>query len=167
MQVCFIDIDGVFNTEQSHFYWRRRRKRPSGISAERFCPITISNLNYLCENLPDLKLVVSSTWRTSFSLGELHTLFKEDGFTHTDLIIDITPSSVRRLAEPGRREVEIDKWLKANPGVIDWVAIDDHEYEIDKDHLMLTNQEDGLNIIMVYMLIKRFDPKWRAPLFLM
>ena len=166
MFICFIDIDGVFYTEQSYFYWDLQEdgERKSKLAAERFCPISISNLNYLCQQVPELNIVISSTWRTSFSLDDLRILFGEEGFKYIDRIIDITP--VQRLRGDGR-ELEIEAWLKEHPEVKDWVAVDDHAYAIPKDHLVLTLQEDGFNIFHVYSIIERFNPEWKRPVFLM
>lgn len=165
--VLFLDIDGVLHTEQSHFYWEQKKdeKRPGGITnAERLCPIGISNLNYLCKQVPGLSIVISSTWRTYFSVDELKIIFTEDGFRYPDRIVDITP--VRRL-NGGSRELEIATWLEKNSGVEDWVAVDDREYEIPKDHLILTLQEDGFNIFHAYQIVQRFKAGWERPLFLM
>jgi len=165
MEVLFLDFDGVLVTEQSYFYWERQKDRKrSELNAARCCPVAISNLNYLCTELPDLRIVISSTWRRYHSLKDLQTILEEDGFTHKDRIIDVTPR--RRLDGEGRG-TEIAAWLDGHKKVTDWVAIDDHQDNIPEDHIILTRQEVGFMIDDAYQIIERFKKKWKRPLFLM
>jgi hypothetical protein len=165
MKICFLDIDGVFFTEQAYFYWERKPERKEIKRSPRLCPIAISNLNYLCSEVEDLRLVISSTWRLHHSLEDLLTLLEEDGFSFKDRIIGVTPC--RSLSSGDRRNMEIESWLEKVADVTEWVAIDDHQFDIPLERLCKTEQEDGFTIMHAYALVKRFKPEWEQPLFLM
>ena len=168
MFVLFLDIDGVLVTEQSYFYWEQRGDEPrKETDASRFCPIAVSNLNYLCANVPELLIVISSSWRTYYSLAQIQSFLEEEGFLHGDRLIDVT--QVLSLRGNDRRYREISSWLEEERtvGVKDWVAIDDHDYNIPEEHLCLTPQEVGFTIDHAYTLIQRFMPEWQRPIFLM
>lgn len=167
MKICFLDIDGVFCTEQSYFYWGQQPdgKRKEIKKADRLCPIAISNLNYLCKEVDDLRLVISSTWRLHHFLGDLLTLLEEDGFIFKDRIIGVTPC--RSISSGDHRYMEIESWLEKVTDVTDWVAIDDHQFDIPPERLCQTDQEEGFTITHAYGLVRRFKPEWSQPLFLM
>jgi hypothetical protein len=160
----------VLATEQSHFYWNQSGKKSREKEYDhyiRFCPIAISNLNYLCANVSDLNIVISSAWRTFVEFEVIKEFLVEDGFMFVDRILGITP--IRSLRSSDRRYLEIQSWLEEHSDlkIKDWVAVDDHEFTIPKEHLVLTAQEVGLDIDKVYSIIKRFRPEWERPIFLM
>jgi len=174
MKILMLDFDGVIIPEQAYLYWNgrsdRKRKNPELSRAARSCPICISNLNYVCTQVPDLKIVISSTWRKYFDLVQLKEVLEEDGFKFCDLIVGITPSIPRGLSDlNGRRGTEIQAWLDEykEAEVIDWVAIDDHKYNIPVDRLVHTQQEVGFTLLQAYSLIERFNSEWERPLFVM
>lgn len=176
MKVLFLDFDGVLNTEQSYFYWKQHkepeRRVKTDIHAERFCPIAISNLNYLCQQVADVRIVISSSWRNYFPLDVIKELLQEDGFAYTERIIDKTDRCMIKLGRSSRAD-EIKEWLEnyektgSDDLVTDWIAVDDHSHNIEDDRLYLVNQEDGLYIEAVYSIIQRFQPDWKRPIFLM
>jgi len=175
MKLVALDFDGVIVPEQAYFYWEgredRKRKNPDFDRAARCCPICISNLNYVCKQVQDLKIVISSTWRKYFDLEQLKEILSEDGFKFTDLVVGLTPSIQRGLSDSySRRGLEIETWIKdsSQEPVEDWVALDDHKNNIDEDHLILTQQEVGFTLLNAYSLIERFKKgEWARPLFLM
>lgn len=127
MKVIFLDIDGVLNSHQSVYYWHHKNERRSGRSrtskqylAMKFCPIARSNLEELIRQVPDLKVVVSSTWRR----GETAETLKKQLWTLSKLIrnaiIDVTPSLASRI-----RGEEIQDWLDRHPNVSNYAIIDD------------------------------------------
>lgn len=167
MFLVALDFDGVLNTEQSYFYWRDKSELyRSEKDAPRLCPIAISNLNYLCEKVENLQIVISSAWRKFHSLENIKKFLEEDGFKHNSLIVGITPVIG---FSGGRRYQEIKSWMedKQQEEIKDWIAIDDNAFDIPKENLVLTKQEIGLTIIDVYSIIERFNPKWSQPTFLM
>ena len=166
--VLMLDIDGVLATEQAHFYWEQQSdsERGSHLPAERLCPIAISNLNYACEQIDDLRIVISSSWRLYFNLTQIQIMLQEDGFRYSDRVIGMTPA--RGLRDSSKRYLEIKAWVCEHvTEVRSWFAVDDHPFDIPGDRLIQTTQETGFTIEHAYQLIKRLNPKWKRPLFMM
>jgi len=135
MKVLFLDIDGVLNSHQSiHMYFRKSGGQGVRCDEHHFCPIAVSNLLTLFEEIPDLKIVVSSTWRRFSSREELEEMFRMHGVDPA-AFIGITPY------HPGaHRGLEIQDWLdiaKQNGMNIEKFAI------VDDDSDMAHFRESG------------------------
>ena len=129
MSIVFCDIDGVLRTHQSDEWWSIREKLPipDRVYDRKFNPKAISNLNYL-HNLLQIKIVVSSTWRTNFTLSELQHIFRKNGISAP--VIDTTPVL-------NNRGEEIQTWLDIhNPK--NYIVIDDNIKDI-KNYISSNN----------------------------
>ena len=134
-------MDGVLNSVQSatmHYDFLTNAsnlctfKEPpvSDYKASEFCPVAVSNLNYILKELPELKVVVSSFWRWGKTLDELKEIFYYLGLP-AERIISKTP-----ILTGSHRGEEIQNWLDNQTmleGEIKYAIIDD-----DTD--MLENQ---------------------------
>lgn len=127
VRIVFLDIDGVLNSEQSARYWKRLYKKGKSKVANgymKLCPICQSNLLSVLEAHPDIKIVLSSTWR-------LFDTYKKDlknaGMDKEVLsrIIDRTPNKLTST-----RGQEIRMWLDEHPEVEDFIIIDDDHWGI-------------------------------------
>ena len=155
MKVLFLDFDGVLNSEQSAKYWYAKGKR--GLIDDA-CPIAAANLRMILENIPDLKIVISSTWRCKGLNYCQDCLIRWDIMTEPDRerVIGITPSS--RDVAYGPRGAEIKLWLEHHPEVEKFVIVDD-----DSDmwplnmYLVQTNWREGLMIRKAWQIIDRFS----------
>lgn len=148
MKVIFLDFDGVLN---SYFY---QRDMIPGTLADELDPAAIEVLNEVLTEVPDVKIVISSSWRKIFGFKELVTILSARGFQFPQSVIGVTPDgwdswdSLSGLGEkPSRipRGVEIRAWLDINPEVEHFVIIDD-EGDMDgvADHLLKVNGQFGL-----------------------
>ena len=101
-------------------------------------PSAANCLNKILREEPDLRIVISSTWRLYKDLSvEMFTRLKEAGL-YTDRIIDVTP------ALKGERGDEIQAWLALHPDIQYFVIIDDDEdMGRLKDHLVKCNRKVG------------------------
>ena len=78
--IVFLDFDGVLNSEQSHLYRTFFQNNGTAeyvlkrspfereidlFDVRRTCPIAITNLTHLLLNIPNVRVVISSTWRKS------------------------------------------------------------------------------------------------------
>lgn len=140
MKVAFLDFDGVLNSAQSAAFWHNRRDQgkwenemykdwPGTLKeylAMEFCPIALSNMEELMRRVPDLKIVISSTWRLGETVESLKKILQPAKLV-SDAVIDVTP----RIALTPRGN-EIQAWLDSHPEVTDFVIIDD-----DRDMLHL------------------------------
>lgn len=90
MKILFLDIDGVMNSQQSCMYWHQKKKNtPDGewnpLKGE-FCPIAVSNLNFLLSEIPELQIVISSSWRLGRTLQDLKNIFEGEGIDPIKII---------------------------------------------------------------------------------
>jgi hypothetical protein len=114
--ILFLDFDGVLHPE------------------------TLSDKNYFSNvdlfektiaNQPELKIVISSTWRLKHDLAEMQNYFSKETASR---IIDITPEFSKIIKCPDdlvaySRHAEINEWLRINSKPWEkWIAIDDRPY---------------------------------------
>ena len=158
MRIIFLDIDGVLNSSQSAAYWYRLYKRglnPIPGAFMRVCPIAYSNLLTILEKCPDVRIVLSSTWR-------IHEDYKEklrDADVDPDVlgkIIDRTPIHL----SSGRGN-EINQWLENHPEVDDFIIIDDDSFDMqpykEDKRFINTSTALGLTYFEVERIIKYFN----------
>lgn len=140
--IIFLDIDGVLNCQlfyDSEQFIEARKKdfniRENYIESQ-ICRKRISWLNGLCEETQSV-IVVSSTWRSSYTVDELQELFNSMGGTFT--VLDKTGHCESRV-----RGVEIKNWLHDNcEKYFGVMYFDFYRYAIiDDDSDMLLNQEN-------------------------
>ena len=128
-KVIFLDFDGVLNNYYNPLHARRC-----------LSPIYIGNLNSLLSIVPDVKIVISSTWRIIRDLKQLKDVLALAGFKHPHVVIDTTP----RISGSQRGQ-EIDQWLSDNKDVLSFVILDDDsDMDPHMDHLVKTNGYTGL-----------------------
>ena len=141
MKVLFLDFDGVLNSNQSATFWHNKRDQSKWESemyqgwagtlkeyvAMEFCPIALSNMEELMRRVPDLKIVVSSTWRIGETVESLKKILAPAPLV-ANAIISTTPVNKNR----GARGLEIQAWLDKHPDVENFVIVDD---DSDMEHL--------------------------------
>lgn len=77
----FLDIDGVLNTFGKSY---RSFKRGSHVME----PLFVGRLNWVLEQVPDLKIVISSSWRNN--MPKMFEVLKKNGFLYSKRIIGKT-----------------------------------------------------------------------------
>lgn len=169
MKILFLDVDGCLNSKQ-HILAMGDFKNPGAATlsdADLFTMKRETNANnmwvlgFILDQLPDLKIVISSAWRLHYEIEqfkELFKIYKLDG----SRIIDKTP----RVFSNDRRH-EIHLWLEDQHEKIDWVAVDDHPIfnlgELDKEREFLTDSWVGLSMHDAFKIIKHFKPEFKEP----
>ena len=174
MNILFLDVDGCLNSKQ-HFLATKEIKVPPADTlndADLFAMKRDTNKNnmwclgYILDKVPDLKIVISSSWRLHYSLESFKELFKIYGLDG-DRIIDKTP---KRFSS--ERVHEIHDWLqdfvedKENP-VPSWIALDDHKifelHSVEEANEVLIDNWVGLTLPDAFKVIKHFDPTFKEP----
>jgi len=153
MRVFFLDFDGVLNSVGSFIYNNRLNLLGlTDISThESFDPIACSNLQYILEELPDVQVVVSSTWRKHKTLHALQEMLKTNHVL-PGRMIGITP-----ISKDGYRGKEIEAYLKDHTEVTEFVIIDDDsDMEPYMDRLIKTDGKDGLTFSDAEKVIESF-----------
>lgn len=160
MKVIFLDIDGVLNSQQSCIYWNRRYKEGTHSVANgcmTLCPIACSNLQYVLEKLPDIKMILSSTWRLSDTWKEdlLNASIPQSILSK---IIDVTSKKFS-----SSRGEEIRMYLNEHSEVEDFVIIDDVHWDMgefrDDTRFVNTCESHGLTWFEAVRILKYFGVK--------
>lgn len=124
-KIIFLDIDGVLNSSNY--------SRKTDISQLNFLfnmeidPIPLALLKKFISSNPDIKIVISSSWRDTLMLRHFQEIFKPYDSTVIDLI-----SSNYKKSEA------IELWLSKNK-VQDFIILDDDTL-FDLDHTLFKNQ---------------------------
>lgn len=124
-KTIFLDFDGVLNHEN---FLRKLRGRKITYSSgrelvlmqEQICDKNISCLREALNQLPDLKIVISSAWRLGYKLENLQELLKINQINNE--VIGVTPS----LGSGAIRGDEIKAYLKDHPKITQFLVIDDN-----------------------------------------
>ena len=148
-KILFLDIDGVLNHVGSYIYVNEKGGQNGGACFGyeycEFCPISCSNLRYVMKEVPDLKIVVSSTWRL-MEWDKLLLLLKDKAGLDIERVIGKTPR-MRDKEWDVKRGTEIQKWLDDNkeayPNPVIVILDDDSDMEHLKDRLVKTSSNDG------------------------
>jgi hypothetical protein len=134
----FLDLDGVLRRSTSPLYALDRD--------------LVANLESLLRAFPDVRVVITSSWREAFSLAELRKRFADDIGPR---IVGVTPSS--HDPEGFVRHREVLSYLKRNGAPGDWwLAVDD-----DREHyppgarVLLVDSAAGLDVAMATELARR------------
>lgn len=122
----FVDFDGVTH--------------PWGEAEDFRC---LPALEVVLREYPETLVVISSDWRTLFSLPKLAARFSADLQAR---VIDVTPAIYPKSPQEfyGLREKEARQWLEKHPDSAGWLAIDDAPGNWPtKTRLVLTDFKQG------------------------
>lgn len=113
MKVLFLDIDGVINSHE----WCELNPFCLGWEGwkRQIDPALLSLLNQIVE-ATGASVVLSSTWRFSWTAESITELFRECGGTFP--VDDVTPPTIRGRADA------IYAWLDGKE--VEWLALDDN-----------------------------------------
>lgn len=148
--LIFLDIDGVLN---GNTYWGTLKKGEPRTENDQIDPKAVELLNQLCFAFdPDVRVVVSSTWRMNREIDELQAILDSRGFKGT--VIGKTDDL--RYGDYGYATVrgnEVYKWIKDHPELVGqyynydrYVIFDDDSDFLynQRHHLILTDGWSGL-----------------------
>ena len=124
----FLDFDGVLHADFA--------------GNEYFCHVP-KLVDALAE-FPDVRIVISSTWRLNRSVDELRGLL---GPALGSRVVGVTPELKGNEYAIYRRQNEIEAWLEANAKPWDdWIALDDMSSDFTPfcQHLISTHGEVGI-----------------------
>src|SRR5688572_18529326 len=107
IRILFLDLDGVLRRKDAPLY---------ELEAD-----LLARLERAVRAIPDLRIVISSTWREAFGLDEIREHF---AIGVAQRIVGVTPSVAMR--DDFDRHREVLAYLKRHAGEdVRWLAIDD------------------------------------------
>ena len=135
MSVLFLDFDGVLH--------------PVGVPEGPKCFSEMGTFVRLLELLPEVEVVLSTSWRQSHGLEACFEFFPE---SIRSRIVDANPYRVEDRDKPDHllsfvREAECYYWMERNRSLgTPWLALDDDAFRFSEDckNLFLTNPRTGL-----------------------
>ena len=157
MKILFLDFDGVLVPGPLF------RQKPRAYA---FDPVCVGRLNKILDKLPDMQVVISSTWRKGVPLNQMviHLLNSGLDLNHARRVIGVTPCLERcieqrpRLAQKYQRGEECLEWLMQHKIACEFVCIDDHDdFDICGAHLVKTEFEDGLTEAKMQEVFDKFE----------
>jgi len=166
IKVIFLDMDGVMNSCQSNYWYRRMLGHEEDIWVayrteenedtlsgyeKQLCPLACGNLRHLFEYHPDIRIVISSTWRKGRPVDKFNAIFKYFKIFKEDKVIDKTP------VLNTERGYEIQEWLKNTQYLVeDFIIIDDDNDMgpyLDTYHFIRIDNKVGFD----YMAMEKAD----------
>lgn len=146
MKIVFLDIDGVlatprqYNTVRTKLYKKDRHAGGLGIPYmwDERCVIAFNR--FILMN--DVEIVLSSDWRTHFTMDEMDMICKINGVAKSP--IGFTPV-FERITEKdyeGTRVREIQSWVAEN-NVAMWCAVDDMDLSALGSRFCKTDERMG------------------------
>ena len=137
MKVIFLDFDGVINNDV--WFENLTPERRADGDFTMLDPSLINRIRLLVEK-SGANIVVSSAWRTWHETPEaLISLFNEAGWDGAP-IIDITPVMASNI----KRGFEVNAWLSKHPEVTSYVILDDNNWFLPGQNLVLTDYRRGI-----------------------
>ena len=156
----FLDIDGVLNTIHYSNYLIDNDEEEVDEDGALFDPEAVNNLACIIEKVPDVKIVISSTWRLKgweWMLrlwkkrelpGEIYSFTPIlDMVCFVDIVSDINSKSVYPY---GTKGLEINEWLRLyacrDYQSYKYVIIDDDNnlLAMQREHAIYTNPYHGI-----------------------
>lgn len=189
----FLDFDGVLNSHQHvleilESEALRGEKGPRGVNpGEAADPIfeadvraivynldprNLWNLKFLLKSVPDLRIVLSTTWRLRHSMGVLKEALRRCGI-HPDCVVGKTPKkmSSSRADEIGLYLADELGVRRGNKNDVMWRTLDDKNIFLlndpFKENEHKTDQLVGLTYRDALDLIYYFNPEFKQPVILM
>ena len=150
-RVCFLDVDGVLNSER--FFERTGRQDRFGVGSDRLDPEALARLDRVLE-ATGAEVIVCSSWRYAVSPRELAQMMAEVGFKHPERVVGQTEHSAHESDTP--RGDEVRDWLamerercevepEREPVTSYCIIDDDDEFDGEQqDYYIQTDREVGL-----------------------
>lgn len=158
MKIIFLDIDGVLaSLEYIRILSLLENPNPD-IYGYSFDPRCVKNLKYIFKKIPDVKIIISSSWK---SMGEKRF---RDMWKYRNLpgeIIGFTPDLFKTTIDSSRG-LEIQKWIDESNVIIEnYIIIDDDDDMLDsqKNNFIKIDGKFGLTVDDSLRIIKLLNLK--------
>ena len=140
-KVIFLDFDGVLNTRKYQDHLKADGERRADEFGLLFDPDAVENLRKIVEAVPDVYIVINSTWKYD-GLDTMRTMWKKRGLPGA--IHSITPSYVPDFSTFIPDDMSIDmlagKGYDIKQWIEDYTPKGCHYVILDDDHRILPEQ---------------------------
>lgn len=156
----FLDIDGVLNTIRYSNYLIDHDEDEVDEDGALFDPEAVNNLAYIIENVPDVKIIISSTWRLKGWewMNRLWVKRQLPGaiYSFTPVLevvcfVDkINRKDTSSVYPYGTRALEVNEWLRLYAGQnslsYKYVILDDFNdfLVMQQEHVIITDSNLGI-----------------------
>ena len=156
----FLDIDGVLNTTSYSNYLIDHNEDEVDEDGAIFDPEAVDNLAFIIEKVPDVKIIISSTWRLKGWEWMNNLWMKRElpgsiySFTPVLDVVCFIDKMKRRdttsVYPYGTRALEINEWLRLyasrNPLSYKYVIMDDFNdfLAMHQEHVIITDPHYGI-----------------------
>lgn len=166
-KILFADIDGVLNNDTSVSYYYRMGKDNTYSHLD---PMCIENLRYILKKVPDLKFVISSSWRKACEDANKEKIIKACQEHDFDLPLHddwhtIRHWTIEKNYLKGRKSKyykidwrgnEVAEWLSRHPEVKMWICLDDDSDFMPYNNLVQTENSLGLTRVEAEIIVSYF-----------
>ena len=123
-KILFLDIDGVLNTD-SHMKenWAGRQVPDYSIYIQ---SELVGQLNRVMELVPDLEIVIHSSWGRILDRKTITAALKKKGFAYARSIYGLTPKKMS-----SEKVHELSAWLADHQSATEWLILDDQDVGFD------------------------------------
>ena len=121
MNILFLDFDGVVSSTK--YPGKNIIFNGTELKDTKHDSYLIENINVFTEIYNNVSLVISSSWRLSFSLCDIRVLGSAMGLKAT--IIDMMTTDLPAISLEDHRAHEIERWIFTNSSKVDHFIIID------------------------------------------
>jgi hypothetical protein len=147
--IIFLDIDGVLTTMYEYNKSRKKFWDKYELAHELKMPYSFNSgcVNIFNEILKktDADIVLSSDWRTHWTLQELNNIFKFNKVIKSPIgVTEVHPTSMSYLERNRGREITM--YLEKHPNITTYVIVDDLDLSefVPIGHFVRTIEREGL-----------------------
>lgn len=179
-RILFVDFDGVLNSHQFMLMNKAALKDvPKGrlpdeeslaFNIAYIDPYNAWNLKFILENVPGLRVVISSSRGRSHKDEVLMKALAHFGINE-EVVLGCTPKKMS-----SQKTHEIGMWIHDSPedfgrAVDDYLVLDDHRIFDDasprRPHEYTVSGFTGLTYPDACSVVRRFEPDWKQPVILL
>ena len=153
MNIIFLDIDGVLNNAKFTPSMGGQLWDHTGWDTQ-----CLECLDYIIEHLPEVKFVLSSTWRQLYTLKEIEAMFVER-LGYTPNFVGITPIHLETDSGWATRGDEIQSFIDNTDMLVDNYVIidDDSDFKIHQlPYFVQTSWNTGLTLEHAQAVVELF-----------
>lgn len=153
-KILFLDFDGVLNTGKYQNQLKNNgQKMADEFGLCLFDPEAVENLKTILDAVPEVLIVITSSWKDAYGTNAVRRMWKERGLpgkihSMTRVCMDLFPD-LESDEMPPIKGPEVKQWLEEhNMKGCQYVILDDVNDFLSeqKSHLVLVNDSVGLTI---------------------